>query len=232
MKIVAAANNLSRSLPMPIPVPPPQVVDALRWRYATRRFDPTRRIPPAEWSALEQALVLAPSSIGLQPWKFIVVTDQAMKERLCPAAWKQVQVVECSHFVVFTVRLGLGADHVDRHIARMVELRGGTVDSLTRFRSMAVGNLEQARKEGRLDTWQTHQIYIALGQFMAAAAVMGVDTCPMEGFEPAKFDAILGLENSGLASVVCCAAGYRMPDDRHAAMAKVRFRTEDVIVRV
>lgn len=217
---------------MPTPIPSQQVVEALEWRYATRKFDPARKISESDWRALEQVLVLAPSSIGLQPWKFIVVTDQAMKERLLPAAWKQVQVAECSHFVVFTVRLNLGAEHVDRHIARMVEVRGGTIDALAKFRTMAVGNLEKARTEGRLDTWQTHQIYIALGQFMAAAAVMGIDTCPMEGFEPAKFDEILGLTGTGWASVVCCAAGYRLPDDRFAAMKKVRFVPGDVIVRI
>lgn len=217
---------------MPTSLTPAEVAAALEWRYATRKFDPTRKIPEADWRFLEQTLVLAPSSIGLQPWKFIVVTDQAMKERLCPAAWKQVQVVECSHFVVFTVRQNLGAEHVDRHIARMVEIRGGTIEALAKFRAMAVDNLDKARREGRLDTWQTHQIYIALGQFMAAAAVMGIDTCPMEGFEPAKFDEILGLAGTGWGSVVCCASGYRVADDRFATMKKVRFRPEDVIVRL
>lgn len=213
-------------------LPPDQVVAALEWRYATRKFDPARKIPDSDWAALEQVLVLTPSSIGLQPWKFFVVTDQAMKERLLPVAWKQVQVVECSHFVVFAVHRDLGAEHVDRHIARMVEVRGGTVESLAKFRAMAVGNLDKARADGRVDTWQSHQIYIALGQFMAAAAVMGIDTCPMEGFEPVRFDEILGLGGSVWTSVVCCAAGYRMPDDRFAAMKKVRFKPEDVIVRI
>lgn len=149
-----------------------------------------------------------------------------------PAAWHQVQVVECSHFVVFTVRKNLGADHVDRHVARMAEVRGQTLESLAKFRRMAVGNLDQARAEGRLDTWQTHQLYIALGQFMACAAVMGIDTCPMEGFEPPKFDQILGLTGTELTSVVACAAGYRFVDERYASLKKVRFKTEDVVVRI
>ncbi|HVU34693.1 MAG TPA: NAD(P)H-dependent oxidoreductase [Opitutaceae bacterium] len=217
---------------MPSTIFPGQLLDALTWRYATRKFDPARKIPAAEWNALEQALVLSPSSIGLQPWRFIVITDPAVREQLMPAAWHQVQVVEASHFVVFAVRRNLGEAHVDRHIARMAEIRGVTIESLAKFRKMTVGNLEQARAEGRLDTWQTHQVYIALGQFMASAAVMGIDTCPMEGFEPEKFDAILGLTGSEFATVVACAAGYRMPDDRFAAMKKVRFKTEDVIVRI
>lgn len=217
---------------MPTTLSPQDIIAALNWRYATRKFDAARKIPAADWDALEQALVLAPSSIGLQPWKFHVITDLAMKEKLMPAAWHQVQVIECSHFVVFAVKKNLGTEHVDRHIARMAEVRGITVESLEKFRKMTVGNLEQARAEGRLDTWQTHQVYIALGQFMAAAAMMGVDTCPMEGFEPAKFDAILGLEGTEFATVVACAAGYRVADERYAQMKKVRFKTDDVVVRI
>lgn len=208
------------------------VLEALQWRYATRKFDPAKKIAPDVWAALEQSLVLAPSSVGLQPWKFFVVTDPALRAKLHPAAWNQAQVIDCSHFVVFAVRKDLDAAHVDRHVARMVEVRGGTVEALAKFRAMAVRNLDEARNEDRLDTWQTHQIYIALGQFMTAAAMLGVDACPMEGFEPPKFDAILGLPEQGLASVVCCATGYRSADDRFAAMKKVRFKPEDVIVRL
>jgi nitroreductase len=217
---------------VPTTLSPQDVLAALNWRYATRKFDSARKIPTTDWDALEQSLVLAPSSVGLQPWRFYVITDQAMKERLMPAAWHQVQVVECSHFVVFTVRKDLGADHVERHIARMAEVRQIAIESLEKFRKMAVSNLDKARTEGRLDTWQTHQLYIALGQFLASAAVMGIDTCPMEGFEPGKFDEILGLEPTGYASVVACAAGYRVTDERYAVMKKVRFKTEDVVVRI
>ncbi len=217
---------------MPNTLSPQDLVATLNWRYATRKFDPSRKIAPTEWEALEQSLVLAPSSIGLQPWKFYVVTDPAVKERLMPAAWHQVQVVESSHFVVFTVRKNLGTDHVDRHLARMAEVRGVTLESLEKFKKMTVGNLDKARTEGRLDTWQTHQVYIALGQFMTSAAVMGIDTCPMEGFEPEKFDEILGLKGTHYASVVACAAGYRVADERYAVMKKVRFKTDEVVVRL
>ncbi len=214
------------------PIPTDTLLHALHWRYATKKFDPAKRIPASDWQALEQALVLSPSSVGLQPWKFIIVTDPAMKARLRPAAWDQSQVVDCSHFVVLAVRKDLGADHVDRHIGRMAEVRGVAPESLAKFRQMITGNLDKARAEARLDIWQSHQVYIALGQFIASAALLGVDTCPMEGFEPAKFDEILGLGGTGYASVVCCAAGYRAADDRYATTKKVRFKPDDVIVRI
>jgi len=217
---------------MPTPIAPQQLVDALNWRYATKKFDAAKKIPDADWQALEQSLVLSPSSIGLQPWKFFVVTDAAMKERLQAASYRQSQVSECSHFVVFTVRRDIDAAHVERHIARMVEVTGVAPDSLEKFRAMTMKNLDQARVAGTLDHWQEHQVYIALGKFMAAAAVLAIDTCPMEGIEPQKYDQLLGLAGSGYATAVACAAGYRRADDKYATMKKVRFKPEDVIVRI
>ena len=217
---------------MPASLLPQQLVDALNWRYATKKFDPTKTIAAEAWDALEQSLVLAPSSIGLQPWKFFVVTDPKTKNDLAAASYRQSQPADCSHFVVFAVRRGLDAAHVERHVARMVEVRGVALDSLGKFRAMTIGNLDRARAEGTLDAWQEHQIYIALGQFMASAALLGVDTCPMEGIEAAKFDEILGLAGSDYATVVACAAGYRLPDDKYATTKKVRFKAEDVVVRI
>ncbi len=213
-------------------LPPDTLLAALNWRYAVKQFDPTRKIPAADWSALEQSLVLTPSSLGLQPWKFLIVTDPAVRARLRPAAWNQSQVTDCSHFVVFAVRQDLGADHVERYFARLAEVRQATPESLGSFRQMVTTNLDRARAEARLDRWQSHQLYIALGQFMAGAALLGIDTCPMEGFEPKKFDEFLALEGTGYASVVACAAGYRAAADPYARTPKVRFKSEDVIVRI
>jgi nitroreductase len=217
---------------MPTPIPPQQLVDALNWRYATKKFDPAKKIPAEMWSALEQSLVLSPSSIGLQPWKFFVVTDPAVKLQLMAASYRQAQVADCSHFVALTARRDIDAQHVERHIERMAEVTGVTPDSLGKFRTMTMRNLDKARAAGTLDVWQEHQIYIALGQFMASAAVVGVDTCPMEGIEPEKYDEILGLTGSNYATVVACAAGYRLPEDKYANTKKVRFKPEDVIVRI
>jgi hypothetical protein len=211
---------------------PEQLTAALHWRYATKKFDPARKIPADQWQALEQALVLSPSSVGLQPWKFFIVTDQEVKNRLMAASYRQAQVGDCSHFVVMAARRDLDAAHVDRHITRMTEVLGVTADSLAKFRAMVMGNLDKARAAGTLDTWQQHQIYIALGVFLAAAPLLGIDTCPMEGIETTKYDAILGLEDSDYATVVGCAAGYRLADDKYSAAKKVRFQPEDVIVRI
>ncbi len=211
---------------------PQQLVAALNWRYATKKFDPAKKIPAHDWEALEQSLVLSPSSIGLQPWKFFVVTDQAVKVQLQGASYRQSQVGDCSHLVVFSVRRNIDADHVERHVQRMIEVLGVVSESLEKFRAMTMRNLDKARAAGTLDVWQEHQIYIALGKFLACAPLLAIDTCPMEGIEPEKYDEILGLSGSDYATVVACAAGYRMPDDKYASTKKVRFKADDVIVRI
>jgi len=214
------------------PISTKTLLSALGWRYAVKRFDPAQRVSDELWSALEASLVLTPSSMGLQPWRFIVVTDSPMKAQLALAAYGQAQVVDCSHFVVMAVRRDLGDDHVDGHIARMSEVRGITVESLAKFRAMAMGNLDRARTERRLDEWQAQQVYIALGALMTSAALLGVDTCPMEGFNPAEVDEILGLTGTDFGSVVCCAAGYRSADDKYAATPKVRFPPEELFTHL
>ena len=211
---------------------PSALLEALNWRYATKKFDSTRSIPQEIWTTLEQTLVLSPSSFGLQPWKFLVITDPEIRRRLVPLSWGQTQAVDCSHFIVFAVRLGLGEEDVDRYVQNIVQVRGGTAEALAGYRKVMLASLEKARAAGSLDTWQTHQVYIALGQFMAPAAVLGVDTCPMEGLEPALYDEVLGLKGTGFATVVACAAGYRASDDKYATLKKVRFPASEVIRHV
>jgi nitroreductase len=212
------------------PVPVKTVTDALHWRYATKKFDAGRRIPHETWAALEEALVLSPSTFGIQPWKFVVVTDHATREKLSAAAHGQRQPLDCSHFVVFAARKGLGAEDIDRYWSRAAEVRGVSKESLKNYADIITGSIEHARKAGHLDAWMSRQVYIALGVFMASAALLGVDVCPMEGIEPPKFDEILGLTALGYTALCCGAAGYRSVDDKYAVAPKVRFRAEDVIL--
>ncbi len=214
------------------PISTATLLEALHWRYATKKFDPTRKIPAETWAALEQVLVLAPSSFGIQPWKFIVVTDPAVRAKLVPASWGQTQPVEASHHVVFAVKKGVGEPEITHYIARTAEVRGLSVQSLEGFKNVMLGSLQKAAAGGYLDTWQTHQVYIALGQFMTSAAVLGIDACPMEGIDPARYDEILGLTGTGFTTVVTCAAGYRAADDKYAHLPKVRFPVDEVVTRI
>lgn len=211
---------------------PEQLLGALNWRYATKKFKASTPIPADLWKTLETALVLAPSSFGLQPWKFVVVTDPQVKAQLVPQSWGQSQPADCSHMVIFAVKTGLDQAHVDHFLARQIEVRGGSLEALAGYRGMMLGSLQKATDAGYLDVWQTHQLYIALGQFMTAAALLGVDTCPMEGIVPVEYDRILGLTGSGYKTVVACAAGYRADDDKYASQKKVRFPASEVVKHI
>lgn len=213
------------------PITTQTLSEALHWRYATKKFDAARKIPAATWAALEGALVLSPSSYGLQPWKFVDVQDAATRGKLSAAAHGQRQPVDASHFVVFAFKKNLDAADVDRFLQRTAEVRGAAPESLKGYGDLIKGSAEGARKAGYLDTWMSRQVYIALGQFMTAAALLGVDACPMEGIEAPKFDEILGLSAKGYGTLCACAAGYRAADDRYAGAPKVRFKPEDVILR-
>ncbi len=204
------------------------LVDRLNWRYAVKVFDPARRIPADTWDALEQCLVLAPSSFGIQPWKFLVITDSSLRQSLLEHSWGQRQVVDCSHFVVFTAPTNLGPTDVDRFADRTAEVRDAPPESLDGFRKMVKAFLDNFDDKERLN-WACRQIYLALGQLVTSAAVLGIDTCPMEGFSPPDYDRILGLTNQNLTSAVCCGLGYRGEGDKYAALPKVRFPREEMI---
>lgn len=199
------------------------LLDHLRWRYAVKRFDPHKTIPAGIWHELEESLILTPSSYGLQPWKFIVVTNPGLKAELRPHAWHQAQVTDCSHFVIFASKTTLDSEYIDTNLQRAAELRGIDVTSMHGYRSKMIEDLVHGARSGVIAEWAGRQAYIALGQFMLAAAVLRVDACPMEGFVPAEFDKILGLTAQGLTATVCCAAGYRAESDKYATAAKVRL---------
>jgi nitroreductase len=211
------------------PISTPDLLDALNWRYATKKFDPAKTIAPEAWSALEDALVLTPSSYGLQPWKFLVVTSPELKEKLKPLSWNQAQVTDCSHYVVFTIKKNLTAADVDRFVARTAEVRGMPIESIAGYRNMMVSDVVNGARSFNVNEWATRQAYIALGNFMTSAALLGIDTCPMEGIEPVNYDKVLNLPEQGYATVVACAAGYRAEDDKYAELAKVRFVKSEMV---
>lgn len=205
------------------------LLDALRWRYATKQFDPSRKISQADWQTLEEALVLSPSAFGLQPWKFIVITDQATKESLVPVSWGQRQIADCSHLLVFAYKKEIGMDFIDCNIQRIAEVRGVKPESLAAFRKVIAGSLIDGPEHDRIAAWSHRQTFIALGNFVTCAALLGIDTCPIEGLDPAKYDEILGLASRGLTTGAACPAGYRLAADRYASLPKVRFESKDVI---
>ncbi|RTQ99878.1 NAD(P)H-dependent oxidoreductase [Halomonas nitroreducens] len=205
---------------------------ALNWRYAAKRMN-GQRIPEATLERILDAAHLAPSSYGLQPYSVVVVDDPALRERCRPAAFDQPQIGECSHLLVFATWETSGAAEVDALIRLMARERGLEEASLAGYRETLKGVVNGFASAEARRHWAAKQAYLAMGMVLAAAALERVDATPMEGFDPAALDAVLGLEARRLRSAVVVALGYRDEDaDRLAGLKKVRWPRERVIARV
>ena len=210
---------------------PTTLLDALNWRYATKVFDSSKTIPSEAWETIEASLILTPSSFGLQPWKFIVVTDPEVKKQLLPHSWNQQQVVDCSHLVVLAAQGPIGASDLDTFIDTTHTVRGGEKENLQFYRDM-MGGFIGKMSDDQLMSWAKNQVYIALGQLMASSAYLKIDACPMEGISPTEYDNILGLTGSGYFTTVACPMGYRSTEDKYASLPKVRYSKELVIQHI
>ena len=209
--------------------PNSELLTALNWRYATKVFDAAQKIPADTWQTLEQALVLTPTSYGLQPYQFLVISDPAKRAALLPHSWNQKQVVDASHFVVFIARTEMKQADVDKLIARVTSVRGVPAASMTPYWNMMISDVVNGPRGKVAHEWAARQCYIALGNLMTCAAVLGVDACPMEGLSPVEYDKVLNLNGSGYATVVACALGYRAATDKYASLAKVRYEVKDLV---
>ncbi|MEJ6570009.1 MAG: NAD(P)H-dependent oxidoreductase [Akkermansiaceae bacterium] len=212
-------------------ISPENLLKSLQWRYATKAFDSEQQIPESIWSSLEDSLILTPSSFGLQPWHFFVITNPEIKAELLPHSWNQAQVTECSHFVVLAAQKNVGDVEISQLMDHTSTLRKVETATLDGYRKMMSGFMAQMNPEELLN-WAKLQTYIALGQLMTSASVLGVDACPMEGFVSAEYDRILGLEEKGLSASVACALGYRSTADKYAELPKVRYEKSELISRL
>jgi nitroreductase len=209
---------------------PDALLASLRWRYAVKKFDPAGKIPDAQWQALEESLVLSPSSYGLQPWKFFVVDNPALRAKLKPVSWEQSQIVDADKLVVFAVKKNFGAADVERFVERISEVRRVPKEVLEGYKKMMLASASLPPE--KVSAWLIRQVYIALGVFLTSAAALGVDACPMEGLDKDKYDEILGLPSKGYNTILVATAGVRAADDAYAAQTKVRFAKNELIERL
>ena len=215
-------------------ISPDALLAQLNWRYAVKKFDATKKIPAAQWQAIEQAMVLAPSSYGLQPWKFITISNPALRAELQKVSWNQSQIVDASHLVVFAAKKEVTKADVEKYVERILAVRGGGMTpAISGYRDMMLGSMANpaAVPGGSMTTYTRAQTYIALGFALSAAAMMGIDACPMEGIDAAAYDKALGLSEMGYHAAVVGAFGYRASDDWLANMKKVRFEANDLFIR-
>jgi nitroreductase / dihydropteridine reductase len=204
------------------------LVKDLQWRYATKNMN-GKKVSPKKLEAILDAIHLAPSSFGLQPFTVSVINRQTTKDKLMAAAHGQKQIGSSSHILVFAVPLKLTAEDVQAFINNIVTTRGMPAHLLDGYKGMMTGMVTGMSAEQQ-QNWATKQAYIAFGMALAAAAEQKVDACPMEGFDAAQFDKILGLDKKGLKSVVILPIGFRAEDDAFADYAKVRKPKEQMFI--
>tara|TARA_Y100000385_G_C12987659_1_gene591386 strand:+ start:538 stop:1173 length:636 start_codon:yes stop_codon:yes gene_type:complete len=204
-----------------------QIIDDLNWRYACKKFDPTKKLTEEQLNDLLDSLRLTASSYGIQPWKFVVVKNAEKREQLIGAAYKQRQVADASDLLVLCRPAELDASVIDSYIDDICKTRDQNKEDLEGYRNMMVKVVE--KDEPVKVAWAKNQIYIALGTLMTACAAMRIDSCPMEGFSPKQFDEILELDKLGLKSVLVCPVGFRASDDKYIDVKKVRYSKDEIV---
>lgn len=202
----------------------------MSWRYACKKFDPSKKIREADWNILAESLRTSASSYGLQPWKFIVVQNPDLRKQLLPLSWGQTPVTDASHFIVLTYKEKMDEEHITKFIQQTAKVRGIDASSLDGYKNMMVGDLVKGPRSQVINWWAQRQVYIAMGSFLTTAAMMEIDSLPMEGLDPAGYDKVLNLEGSGYKTVAAIACGYRAEDDKYQHAKKVRFDANDVLI--
>ena len=202
---------------------------ALEWRYATKSFDSTKQVSETDIMTVLESMRLAPTSFGLETWRVIVVENPALRTALRAAAWDQSQFTDASHLFVFATKKVIDTMTVDAYVERIAHTRGMEVSMLEGYAGMMKGSIGARTPEAVRD-WAARQAYIILGFALETAALLRIDACPMEGFDGAKFDEILGLTDLGLESRVSLALGYRLEGDATQHYTKVRMPIEELII--
>lgn len=204
-------------------------LDHQKWRYATKKFDATKKISDEDLATLKEAIRLSSSSYGLQLYKVFIVDNPELRAKLQPAAWGQTQITEASHLFVFANQTTVGNEDIEGYLKNAEQTRNlpeGTLNGYGDFMKSSLSNLAEDAKQ----VWTAKQTYLALANLLNAAAELKIDATPMEGFDPAQFNAILGLDKMNLNAAVIATVGYRHEEDETQHYVKVRKSNEELFV--
>ncbi len=204
-----------------------KILEDLNWRYATKKYDSTKKVSEEDLEVIKESLRLVPTSYGLQTLKFLMIEDQEIREKLVPASFGQQQVQDASHLFVLCAYKDVTDKHVDDYAQNIATTRGQTLEDVAgyaNYMKQTIGNLSPEHKL----IWTSKQLYIALGQLLTTCAALRIDATPMEGFSPATYDEILELEDKNLTAVLVCPIGYRHEDDANQHVAKVRKSQDEL----
>ena len=199
------------------------------WRYATKKFDATKKITTEDLDTLKEAIRLSSSSYGLQPYKVILVENPELRAKIQPSAWGQSQIIEASHLIVFANEINFGTTGIDNYIKNASETRSIPAESLQGYADFMKANITALPEDIR-NNWTAKQTYLALGNLLNAAAELKIDVTPMEGFVPTEVNEILGLEALGLNATLIATLGYRHEEDATQYYKKVRKSNEDLFI--
>ncbi|UKJ07804.1 NAD(P)H-dependent oxidoreductase [Solitalea lacus] len=205
------------------------VLDRLEhFRYATKKFDVTKKLSQQDFSKVLKAITLSASAYGLQPYKFIVVEDPEVREKLKGMSKGQTQITDASHLIVFAHQQIVDNAQIETYIDNIAVTRNISRETLRGFETMMKGTVANLNPE-TLSNWNARQTYIALGNLLTYCALEGIDACPMEGFDSNAYDEILGLKEKGLHAIVVAAIGYRANDDTFQFVKKVRKPLNEIV---
>ena len=205
------------------------IINKLQWRYATKKFDPNKILSEAKLDILKEAFNLTATSYGLQPLKLLIISDPELKKQLVPRSMDQLQVRDASHVLVFCTETMVNSEFIKKHFDRVEAIRNTDREILNPFETFLLDSFSE-KDPKEVELWMTKQAYLAMGNLLTVCALEGIDACPIEGFEPEKYDDFLNLTERGLRSVLVMPVGYRAEDDMFADFKKVRRGVNDVII--
>jgi nitroreductase len=208
-----------------------QFIKDANWRYATKKFDATKKITSEDLASLKEAIRLSASSYGLQPYKILIIENPEVRAQLQPVSWGQSQIVDASHLLVFANIINFGKTEIDATINNMATTRNIPLEALQGYGDFMKSKLVDLPEEVK-NNWTSKQTYLALGNLLNAAAELKIDVTPMEGFEPEKYNEILGLDKLGLNASLVATIGYRHEEDATQHYAKVRKSNEELFVTI
>jgi nitroreductase len=201
------------------------ILENLKWRYATKKFDSTYQLSELELDTIKEVIQLSPASFGLQPYKVLVVTNPEIREQLKAASWGQSQITDASVLLVFVKNKNVDETEVDLFVENIIKTRGVTKEMLAEYEGM-MKHAVSSQTEDQKGIWVEKQIYLAVGNLLTSLSVLGIDSCPMEGFDRGQYDSILGLTET--SSVIVCPIGKRDETDEYQNYPKVRKSTKDL----
>lgn len=207
------------------------IIDNLKWRYATKKFDSSKSLSETQIQTLKEAFNLTAVSYGLQTLKMVVVADKTTRESLVEFSYGQRQVVDASHLLILCIQNEIDEKDVEDHFDAVKAIRNTPDDILDPFKTQMKSTIEGMSSDKKIN-WATRQAYIALGNLMTVCAVEEIDGCPMEGFIPSAIDKALNLNKHGLSSVLMFPVGFRSEDDMFADFKKVRKPISDTIIEL